>query len=43
MESDELVPFIVPEAKTYSVRAEMTHYDDSPDDDVDGSYIVKVE
>lgn len=40
---DELVPFIVSKAKTYIVRAEMTHYDDSPDDEVDGSYIVKVE
>ncbi|CAJ9528867.1 Uncharacterised protein [Burkholderia pseudomallei] len=40
---DELVPFIVPKAKTYIVRAEMTHYDDSPDNEVDGSYIVKVE
>jgi hypothetical protein len=40
---DELLPFIVQKNKTYMVRAEMTHYDDSPDDEVDGSYIVKVE
>ncbi|VWM17669.1 hypothetical protein [Burkholderia lata] len=40
---DELVPFIVPKAKTYIVHAEMMHYDDSPDDEVDGSYIVKVD
>ncbi|MGG1944692.1 hypothetical protein AB1286_07775 [Trinickia sp. NRRL B-1857] len=40
---DELVPFVVPKGRTYFVRAEMTHYDDSPDDEVDGSYIVKVE
>ncbi|WP_157645028.1 hypothetical protein [Burkholderia ubonensis] len=40
---DELVPFVVPKSTTYAVRAEMTHYDDSPDDEVDGSCIVRVE
>lgn len=39
----ELVSFFVPKDKTYIVRVEMTHYDDSPDDEVNGSYIVKVE
>ncbi|KVD23146.1 hypothetical protein [Burkholderia ubonensis] len=40
---DELLPFVVPKGKSYLVRAEMTHYDDSSDDEVDGSCVVKVE
>lgn len=34
----ELVYFIVPKGKPYIVRAEITHYDDSPDDEADRSY-----
>lgn len=39
----ESVPFVVPKGRSYFVRAEMTHSDNSPDDEVDGSSVVAVE
>ena len=37
---DEIKTFVVPRGATYVVRAEMEHYNDSPDDEVDASCIV---
>lgn len=37
---DEIKTFVVPRGVTYVIRAEMDHYDDSPDDEVDASYII---
>jgi hypothetical protein len=40
---DEIETFIVPKGATYLVYAEMDHYDDTPDDEVDDSAVVKVD
>ncbi len=39
---DELIPLVVPKDKTYVVHAEITHYDDRPNDEVDASSVVNV-
>ncbi|MFM0162905.1 hypothetical protein PQR39_21135 [Paraburkholderia sediminicola] len=40
---DEIETFIVPKGSTYLVYTEMDHYDDTPDDEVDDSAVVKVD
>ncbi|MFM0072057.1 hypothetical protein PQQ86_12870 [Paraburkholderia sediminicola] len=40
---DEVETFVVPKGTTYLVNAEMNHYDDTPDDEVDDSVVVKVD
>lgn len=40
---DEVKTFIVPKGTTYLVNVEMDHYDDTPDDEVDASAVVKVD
>lgn len=42
-EYDEVETFVIPRGTTYLVTAEMDHYDQDPDDEVDGSCIVKVD
>lgn len=39
---DEIETFVVPKGATYIVRAEMDHYDEDPDDEVDASSVVVV-
>jgi len=40
---DEIETFVVPKGATYLVYTEMDHYDDTPDDEVDDSIVVKVD
>ncbi len=40
---DEIEVFVVPRKTTYIVRAEMDHYDEDPEDEVEASFAVVVD
>jgi hypothetical protein len=43
IEYDEIETFVVPKGTTYLISAEMDHFDENPDDEVDASAVVKVD